>query len=85
VNVSFGSWTRRLIPFSSLESTVVVAWGSVDGTTPPPQAFARLSDSSFVDAFSEAGPRAASWWRSLRLAFAPFAVGLMRVACRVLR
>ena len=70
-NFSSGICTRTVMAFSSLATIVDFAIGSVDGTTPPPQRFARLSDRSFFDAFRAAGPSAASLARSLALPLAP--------------
>ncbi len=84
-NFSSGISMRSVMPFASLERIVDLAIGSVDGITPPPQLFARLSESSFLEALSAAGPRAARRARSLALFFVPFALERIFVARNVLR
>ena len=81
-NFSSGICTRTVMPLSSADITVALAVGSVDGMTPPPQLFARLSDRSLRLALSAAGPSAATRARSRALPLAP---GRSFVERRVLR
>ena len=84
-NFSSGISTRSVMPLASLERIVVFGARSVDGMTPPPQAFARLSESSLRLDRSETGPSAARRARSRALVFLPFALERTFVARRVLR
>ena len=73
------------MPLESLEMSVVLAPGSVDGITPPPQLFVRLSDSSLRLAFSDAGPRRARRRRRRALVLVPLTPVRMRAERSVLR
>ncbi len=84
-NPTAGRSTPILMPFASLDWTVVLTFLRVGGTTPPPQVRVRRSESSLRLAFVDAGPSAARRLASLLRAAWPLTEPRIFVAFRVLR
>src|SRR5436305_5731901 len=84
-NCTAGRSTESFMPLTSLDMTDVFTVLFVGSTTPPPQLFVRLSESSLRLAAADAGPSAARRAASFARAALPFTEPLILIALRVLR